>query len=310
MCSLRAVLQRDRALGVVERAAQVLDGLDAGLQPACLLDDPPGLLAARRTGLGIAGSLVYRAQAGRLRRHATLAEWLPIPRWRSSTRPRRRPTRRSATARSPRTPSACCRAGGRVLDVGCASGGLLALLRPRAGHLAGLELSAERRAPPRRRSPTTSCRARSRIPELPFAAAPSTSSCSPTCSSTSPIRRRGWRGRRRWCRPGGAVLVSVPNVAHWQARLTLLRGRWPQNDSGTFDASHLRWFTRDALARAARRRRPARRRAARDRARRCATTRPPRPGRSSAPGARLAGARPPRARAARLPGRSGSAAAG
>src|SRR3954454_1321733 len=31
---------------------------------------------------------------------------------------------------------------GRVLDIGCASGGLLALLRPRAGHLAGLELSA------------------------------------------------------------------------------------------------------------------------------------------------------------------------
>ena len=28
-----------------------------------------------------------------------------------------------------------------MLDIGCASGGLLALLRPRAGHLAGLELS-------------------------------------------------------------------------------------------------------------------------------------------------------------------------
>ena len=43
------------------------------------------------------------------------------------------------------------------------------------------------------------------------------------------------------------MLVSVPNVAHWQARLQLLRGRWPQHDSGTFDASHLRWFTRDSL---------------------------------------------------------------
>ena len=32
--------------------------------------------------------------------------------------------------------------GGRVLDLGCASGGLLALLRSRAGHLAGLEVSA------------------------------------------------------------------------------------------------------------------------------------------------------------------------
>jgi SAM-dependent methyltransferase len=52
-----------------------------------------------------------------------------------------------------------------------------------------------------------------------------------------------------WCRPsGGAILVSVPNVAHWQARLTLLRGRWPQEESGTFDATHLRWFTRESLA--------------------------------------------------------------
>ena len=42
--------------------------------------------------------------------------------------------------------------------------------------------------------------------------------------------------------------MSVPNVAHWQARLTLARGRWPAQDSGTFDASHLRWFTRDSLA--------------------------------------------------------------
>ncbi|HEV2061093.1 MAG TPA: methyltransferase domain-containing protein, partial [Solirubrobacteraceae bacterium] len=59
----------------------------------------------------------------------------------------------------------------------------------------------------------------------------------------------GVRRAATWCRPGGgAVLVSVPNVAHWQARLTLLRGRWPQEDSGTFDASHLRWFTRDTLA--------------------------------------------------------------
>ena len=51
-----------------------------------------------------------------------------------------------------------------------------------------------------------------------------------------------------WARPGAAVLLSVPNVAHWQARLTLARGRWPAHESGTFDSSHLRWFTRDSVA--------------------------------------------------------------
>nr|MBA3746322.1 hypothetical protein [Solirubrobacterales bacterium] len=44
------------------------------------------------------------------------------------------------------------------------------------------------------------------------------------------------------------VLLSVPNVAHWAARLTLARGRWPAQESGTFDSSHLRWFTRDSVA--------------------------------------------------------------
>ena len=52
----------------------------------------------------------------------------------------------------------------------------------------------------------------------------------------------------RWARgtlaPGGLVVVSVPNVAHWTARRELARGRFPQSDHGLFDRTHLRWFTR------------------------------------------------------------------
>jgi len=139
-------------------------------------------------------------------------------------------------------------AGGRVLDIGCASGGLLALLRPRAGHLAGLELSA------------TAARAAARVadhvvqgaledPDLPFADGSFDLVVLADVLEHLADPAAGLARAAAWCRPGGgAVLVSVPNVAHWQARLTLLRGRWPQTDSGTFDASHLRWFTRDALA--------------------------------------------------------------
>ena len=137
--------------------------------------------------------------------------------------------------------------GGRVLDIGCASGGLLALLRARAGHLAGLELSAT--------AATAAAQIADHVvqgaledPNLPFeedafdlvVLADVLEHLADPCAGL---------GRAvRWCRPGGAVLVSVPNVAHWQARLTLLRGRWPQTESGTFDAGHLRWFTRDAVA--------------------------------------------------------------
>ncbi len=137
-------------------------------------------------------------------------------------------------------------AGGRVLDIGCASGGLLELLVPRAGHLAGLELSAS--------AATAAAQIADHVvqgaledPDLPFDEGSFDLVVLADVLEHLADPAAGLDRAVRWCEPGGAVLVSVPNVAHWQARLTLLRGRWPQTDSGTFDASHLRWFTRDAL---------------------------------------------------------------
>jgi len=138
-------------------------------------------------------------------------------------------------------------AGGRVLDIGCASGGLLALLRPRAGHLAGLELSAS--------AATAAAQIADHVvqgaledPGLPFDEGSFDLVVLADVLEHLADPAAGLARAVLWCRTGGAVLVSVPNVAHWQARLTLLRGRWPQTDSGTFDASHLRWFTRDTVA--------------------------------------------------------------
>jgi methionine biosynthesis protein MetW len=48
-------------------------------------------------------------------------------------------------------------------------------------------------------------------------------------------------------KPGGCVVVSVPNVAHWSVRLNLLFGRFNFADTGIMDATHLRWFTRRTL---------------------------------------------------------------
>jgi methionine biosynthesis protein MetW len=48
-------------------------------------------------------------------------------------------------------------------------------------------------------------------------------------------------------KPRGAVIVSVPNVAHWSVRLSLLRGIFQYRESGIMDATHLRWFTRDSI---------------------------------------------------------------
>lgn len=43
--------------------------------------------------------------------------------------------------------------------------------------------------------------------------------------------------------PGGLVVVSVPNVAHWYVRLNLLRGRFDYGQRGILDRTHLRFFT-------------------------------------------------------------------
>ncbi len=47
--------------------------------------------------------------------------------------------------------------------------------------------------------------------------------------------------------PGGAVIVSIPNVAHLWVRLGLLAGRFDYADRGILDRTHLRFFTRRTL---------------------------------------------------------------
>lgn len=44
-------------------------------------------------------------------------------------------------------------------------------------------------------------------------------------------------------RPGGRVIVSLPNVGLWSVRLAHLFGRWAYQDTGVLDRTHLRFFT-------------------------------------------------------------------
>jgi SAM-dependent methyltransferase len=44
--------------------------------------------------------------------------------------------------------------------------------------------------------------------------------------------------------PGAHVVVSLPNVAHWDTFANLLRGRWPYRSRGIHDDTHLRFFAR------------------------------------------------------------------
>jgi glycosyltransferase involved in cell wall biosynthesis len=48
---------------------------------------------------------------------------------------------------------------------------------------------------------------------------------------------------RRVLRPGGRLLVSVPNFTHWYPRARVVSGRWAYDTRGLLDAGQLRFFT-------------------------------------------------------------------
>jgi len=52
---------------------------------------------------------------------------------------------------------------------------------------------------------------------------------------------------KRLLTQSGNVLVSVPNIAHFSTRLSLLFGIWNYKDRGILDNTHLRFFTRKTL---------------------------------------------------------------
>ena len=53
-----------------------------------------------------------------------------------------------------------------------------------------------------------------------------------------------------WLRPGGSLLISVPNVRHISVLWSVsVRGDWRYSDSGILDATHLRFFTQKSFRR-------------------------------------------------------------
>ena len=47
--------------------------------------------------------------------------------------------------------------------------------------------------------------------------------------------------------PEGYLLVAIPNLFFWSDRLKLLSGKWNYAESGTFDYSHLRWYSDQSM---------------------------------------------------------------
>jgi methionine biosynthesis protein MetW len=137
--------------------------------------------------------------------------------------------------------------GARVLDVGCAAGHLAALLRDERGcSVVGVERDVAAAAQARGRGIEVreADIERDGLGDLDGFDAVVFGDVLEHLRDPAAVLARG--------RSAPLVVVSLPNIAHWTARRALLRGRFPQEDFGLFDRTHLRYFTRasaHALAR-------------------------------------------------------------
>jgi SAM-dependent methyltransferase len=125
----------------------------------------------------------------------------------------------------------------RVLDVGCASGYLTDLLAARGFHVTAIDLHD---AAPAGAAAFHRADLDLGLPPLngPFDFI--------VCADVLEHLRDPLRlllDMRALLAPDGALLLSLPNSGHWYFRANVLAGRFPQDDRGLFDRTHLHFFT-------------------------------------------------------------------
>jgi 2-polyprenyl-3-methyl-5-hydroxy-6-metoxy-1,4-benzoquinol methylase len=133
----------------------------------------------------------------------------------------------------------------RVLEVGCGAGATLAWLRDTglAVHTTGVELAADAAAVARTRVDTL----HEGSAEFWLARLQNESYDLVLCLDVLEHLVDPWAAMRRLhelVRPGGAVIVSLPNIRNHRVLLPLLfGGKWAYTDAGIMDRTHLRFFS-------------------------------------------------------------------
>lgn len=136
----------------------------------------------------------------------------------------------------------------RVLDVGCSTGYLAKVLGAFGNVVSGIETdapSAERALPFLDRVVVGDLEA-----DDPFAQFDDRSfdvvvfgDVLEHLRDPLPVLRRA----RSLLVPGGSVVISVPNIAHGDVRLALLKGNFTYRNVGLLDETHVHFFTRESL---------------------------------------------------------------
>jgi len=140
--------------------------------------------------------------------------------------------------------------GSRVLDIGCATGYLARALNGRKGcRVVGIEVDSEAA-----RTAAAACeRVITGDVEDPSVLAQAGNGFDAIIMADvlEHLRRPEelLQRVRGLIAPGGVLLLSVPNVAHFTVRRHLLLGRFERTDRGILDRSHLQFFTLASLRR-------------------------------------------------------------
>lgn len=137
----------------------------------------------------------------------------------------------------------------RILDVGTATGYLGAVLRRRGfKHVCGIEEQASWAAEARPFYETLVTRDIERDP-LPWP--PGTFDVMICADVLEHVRHPDITLQHLLplLTPEGYLIISLPNIAHWSVRISLLLGRFEYAANGILDRDHLRFFTRRSARR-------------------------------------------------------------
>lgn len=139
--------------------------------------------------------------------------------------------------------------GGEVLEFGCATGHMSAVLKHRLGcRVTGVELSPEAAEAAREHCERVIIGDADSL-DLPPVLGDRRFDAVIFADVLEHLREPGALLAR--IRPllgeGGVVIASIPNVAHGSVRAALLRGEFRYRPLGLLDRTHLRFFTRDGV---------------------------------------------------------------
>jgi methionine biosynthesis protein MetW len=136
----------------------------------------------------------------------------------------------------------------RVLEIGCATGYMSEELMARGSEVVAVEVDEQAAAIARARGVDV------RVGTLEEALRPSEIG-SFDCVTFADVLEHVTspetflRNALAYLRPGGHVVVSIPNVAHWSVRFQLLRGNFDYTKTGLLDDTHVRLFTEASVER-------------------------------------------------------------